>query len=36
MIGLIGINHQIADIEKRSAFALTSGEASLIVEDWIA
>lgn len=36
MIGLIGINHQTADLDKRSAFALSSAEASLIVEDWIA
>lgn len=36
MIGLISINHRLAGVDERSAFALSEGEASMLVEDWIA
>lgn len=36
MTGLISINHRLAGVDERSAFALSEGEASMLVEDWIA
>lgn len=34
MIGLIGINHKTASIDERAAFALSSSEAVMLIEDW--
>lgn len=36
MIGLISVDHRWAGVDERSAFALSDGEASMLVEDWIA
>lgn len=35
MIGLISINHHNAQVDERSAFALSPSEASMLAEDWI-